>query len=210
MKKSSFLLLLISLSIGACSEAGNNNSRSNSESTSKPISAPAPKNVTGPGWAKNLRDLQSAFAKQDATKLKTYFSFPINADTTQVWEAIYDQISQAERPNTFPSTFTERDFDRHYKTLFSNDLVTAIADLNVDELVEKGEYTTPKYKKGGSEFYLIASLKRSASMLQLTVSYPGPTDENGNYVSEGEYAVIYFFKMVGRQRLQFDKVLFAG
>ncbi|KGE12671.1 hypothetical protein [Sphingobacterium deserti] len=50
--------------------------------------------------------------------------------------------------------------------------------------------------------------RRGLSILEF--SYAGQQDEQGNDVSEGEYALIYLFKIEEGKSLRFDKMLFTG
>ncbi|WP_129715652.1 hypothetical protein [Pedobacter sp. SYP-B3415] len=161
-------------------------------------------------WTKSLQLLAQSADEQNTGKLKAYFNFPVNADTTQIWELVYNSQDEDKRPKELPQIFTEADFETNYKYIFNEDFSTSLLAVNVAELANKGEYTTQKVNGRQDTCFMIAQYDKKASALQLSVSYPGGTDEEGNYVSEGEYAVIYFFKILPNGQLLFDKVLFAG
>ena len=57
---------------------------------------------------------------------------------------------------------------------------------------------------------MFADYDKASATLQLSVLYSGGTDENGEEISEGESATIYFFKVLDNKTLKFDKILFAG
>ncbi|MBS7563281.1 hypothetical protein KHS38_02585 [Mucilaginibacter sp. Bleaf8] len=161
-------------------------------------------------WLDDFKNFRTAVYQNDVSKIKTYFSFPVNTDTTQIWEAVYENVDEAKRPETFPNTFTEADFEKHYKKLFTNAFVKSILKVKSELLFKKGEYTTPMITSGKENFSMVANYDKATETLQLSVTYPGGTDEQGNYVSEGEYATIYFFKIESNRHLRFDKILFAG
>lgn len=174
------------------------------------MSSEKPQNDTLSTWIDDFQNFRSAISQNDLNKQKAYFTFPLNADTTQIWEAVFDQSDESERPAIFPSAFTETDYEKYHQDLFNENFVAGLLKLKIEVLAKKGEDTTPEIKRGKDTFYMIAHFNASTSMLQLTVSYPGGTDEDGNYVSEGEYAAIYFFRIENNRYLKFDKILFAG
>lgn len=161
-------------------------------------------------WPDDLENFRKAISINDVDKLKTYFSFPVDADTTEVWFAIYDNVEESKRPKVYSNTFTEADFEKHNKSLFNNAFTKTLNKLNGDELYKKGEYTTSKLKENSQNFYMVANYDKATAMLQLSVIFSGELDENGEELSETEHATIYFFKVDANKHLKFDKILFAG
>ena len=160
-------------------------------------------------WLNDFRNFRTAVYQKDVDKQKTYFSFPLN-DSTQIWEAVYDRVDDQKRPEPFPATFTEEDFLKHHNTIFNSAFVKSLLKVKSEVLLKKSEYTTPELVDGKEHFSMVANFDKATSTLQLAVTYPGGTDDEGNYVSEGEYAIIYIFKITDNKYLKFDKVLFAG
>lgn len=161
-------------------------------------------------WIDDFKNFRTAVYQKDVQKLKSYFNFPVPADTTQVWVAIYDKEDESKRPKEFPGTFNERDLEKKYDKLFDSVFVKSLLKVKSERLYKTGEYTTPEIKDGGQSYHMLANYNKATSTLQLSVLYAGGTDENGEEVSEGEYAVIYFFKVENNKNLKFDKILFAG
>jgi len=161
-------------------------------------------------WADDLKNLRTAISQGDVPKMKNYFRFPVVADTTQVWEAIYSNADESKRPQTFPNTFTYADLEKHYGKLFDSAFIKSLQKVKSEKLFQKGEYTTPKIKENNQSYYMIANYDKAANMLQLSVTFSGGAEENGEEVSEGEYAILYFFKVEENKHLKFDKILFAG
>jgi hypothetical protein len=181
---------------------------------SKSITASAveikPKYVVVNSWLDDFQNFKTAIDQNDIDKQKTYFNFPLNADTTQIWFAVYDAVSEEKHPATFPSTFTENDFVKNQQAIFTTEFIKSLAQVNSMELSKKGEYMSPKIQVNNDSLSMIANYDKATETLQLSVAHPGHTDEYGNYESEGEYAVIYFFKVREHKYLLFDKILFAG
>lgn len=161
-------------------------------------------------WLDDFKNFRTAVYKGDTEKMKTYFNFPVNADTTQIWEAVYEQADESKRPPNSPGTFTEADFDKHYKEVFNTAFLKSLLKVKSEELFKKGAYTTPAIKEKGGSFSMAANYDKATATLQLSVMYSGGTDENGEEIGEGESATIYFFKVENHKYLKFDKILFAG
>jgi hypothetical protein len=190
-----------------------NNESTGTKQTVKSVTATAaakPRYEPVVTWLNDFRNFRTAVYQNDIDKQKTYFSFPLNADTTQIWEAVYELVDDRKRPATLPATFTEADFVKHQHTIFTQAFIKSLLKVKSDELFKKGEYTTPEIKDDKESYSMVANYDKAAATLQLTVTYLGGTDEEGNYVSEGEHATIYFFKIEDNKYLKFDKVLFAG
>jgi hypothetical protein len=207
-KKTYLLCLASALFINACTN-GEKHSKQKELNTTK-ASLDKPQYEVINMWIDDFRNLRTAIYKEDVEKQKAYFNFPLNADTTQVWEAVYDQVDENKRPSTLSATFTEADFEKYRHAIFSKSFMKGLLKVKSKELFQTGEYTTAKINEGKETFSMIAQYDKATTTLQLSLTYPGGTDEEGNYVSEGEYAIIYFFKVEQNKHLKFDKILFAG
>lgn len=177
------------------------------KSGKKPTSA-APYTAVN-NWIDDFRNFRTAVYQKDIAKQNTYFNFPINADTTQIWDLVYND-SMNDRPQNLPGTFTEKDFLKHQSAIFPDAFIKSLLKVKSEKITQKEGYTTPKIKDGKNEFCMVANYDKASATLQLALSFSGGTDADGNYVSEGEYAIIYFFKISDNRYLKFDKVLFAG
>ncbi len=161
-------------------------------------------------WLDDFKNFRTAVYQNDLAKMKSYFNFPVYADTTQIWTAVYDNIDESKRPQTYPDTFTETDFEKHHQMLFTEAFTKSLLKVKSEVLFKEGEYTTPQIKESDHTYHIIAHYDKATSTLQLSLMYSGGVDENGEEVSEGEYAIIYFFKVESGKYLKFDKILFAG
>lgn len=213
MKKIRIVLPLFTWSI-VCLSACNNGTESADHKSTASTTKPAPANQSRyeavNTWINDFKNFRTAVYENDIAKQKTYFNFPVNADTTQIWDAVYDQADETTRPSTFPSVFTTADYDKYHQGIFNDNFVKSLLKVDSEQLSNKGEYTTPKLNNGKESFYMMAYYDKATTTLQLTLSYPGGTDEQGDYVSEGEYALIYIFKVDDNKYLRFDKILSAG
>ncbi|WP_345953977.1 hypothetical protein [Mucilaginibacter sp. PAMB04168] len=161
-------------------------------------------------WLDDFKNFRTAVYQKDLVKMKSYFDFSAPADTTQIWTAIYDNRNENKRPETYPSTFTEADLEKYHRNIFTDDFTKSLLKVKSEVLYRKGEYTTPGIKQNDRTYHMLAQYDKATTTLQLFVSYSGGVDENGEEVSEGEYAIIYFFKIENGKYLKFDKILFAG
>ncbi|RZK38216.1 MAG: hypothetical protein EOO90_23040 [Pedobacter sp.] len=161
-------------------------------------------------WIDDFANFREAIYRQDVAKMKAYFNFPVFADTTQIWQAVYDNIEQSKRPQTTPSTFTSEDLEKNHRQLFNEDFVESLLKVNAGRLYENGEFTTTKIVNKDLSFYMLAQYDKATNSLQLSLMYSGWKDEDGVDMSEGESATIYFFKVTNTNHLIFDKILFAG
>lgn len=201
-----FALVTISFLI-ACNQKDNSHSnekngtaRKNPKSTYLPVTS----------WIDDFGNFREAVYRKDIAKMKTYFNFPVFADTTQIWEAVYENMDESKRPQAIPSTFTGEDLEKNYKQVFNEAFVKSLLKVKVEQLYEHGEFTTPKTVDKDRSFYMLAYYDKATSSLQLSLMYSGWKDENGMEMSEGESATIYFFKVTNTNQLIFDKILFAG
>jgi hypothetical protein len=160
-------------------------------------------------WIDDFRNFRTAVYQADIDKQKTYFNFPVNADTTQIWDLVYNDDAN-DRPQNLPGTFTDKDFLKHRSAIFPSAFIKSLLKVKSEKITQKDGYTTPQIKDGKDVFFMVAYYDKAGATLQLTLSFSGGTDPDGNYVSEGEYAIIYFFKISDNKYLKFDKVLFAG
>ena len=161
-------------------------------------------------WLDDFKNFKTAIDHNDLEKMKTYFNLPMSSETTQIWVAIYDNVDEDKRPQNFPDTFTEADLEKQHDKLFNSAFVKSLLKINSAQLYKTGQYATPEIKEGGQSFHMLVQFDKASATLQLSVLYAGGTDENGEEISEGESATIYFFKVIDNKTLKFDKILFAG
>ncbi|WP_316850488.1 hypothetical protein [Pedobacter agri] len=199
--------LVVALFLSACNQI-NNSDAYEKDTTAKKISKSTYTPVTI--WIEDFANLREAIYRQDIAKMKAYFNFPVFVDTTQIWQAIYDNMDQSERPHTTPSTFTGEDLEKNYSRLFNEDFVKSLLKVNTGPLYKDGEFTTPKTVNKDRSFYMLAQYDKATKSIQLSLIYSGWKDENGVDMSEGESATIYFFKVTNTNHLIFEKILFAG
>ncbi len=201
---------LLSLSVLCCNPQNNSTDKSLTDSTAQLSSTAATTNDVTVNWIDAFQEFSTAIAVKDLAKQKSFFVFPIDADSTQIWYAVYDKMPENEWPSPLPSTFSEADYDKYHSNLFPEDFQNGLPKVKIDSLLKDGEYTTPMINDGKIPYYLAVHFDETSQMLQFTLSYSGGVDEQGDYVSEGEYALIYLFKFEDGKTLRFDKMLFAG
>lgn len=201
---------LLSLTLLCCNQQENRTDKSLRDSSEQFANIAPKTNDATLDWVDAFEAFSNAISAEDLAKQKSYFAFPIDADSTQIWQAVYDRIPEEEWPSSFPSTFSEADYDKYQHNLFTDDFKNGLTKIILDSLIKEGQYTTPMINDGELPYYLAVHFDETSQMLQFTLSYSGEVDEKGNYVSEGEYALIYLFKFENAKILIFDKMLFAG
>jgi hypothetical protein len=210
LKIISTLIIAATVTLGACNQ--DQAKLKKHETKSNAEESPTAKSTYGEvkTWLDDFKNFRMAVYQNDLVKMKSYFNFPVPADTTQIWEAVYDSTDESKRPQTFPNTFTEADLEKYHRSIFTDDFIKSLLKVKSEELYNKGEYTTPNIKEHDRKYQMLAQYDKATSTLQISVMYPGGVDENGEEVSEGEHATIYFFKIENGKYLQFEKILFAG
>ncbi|MCX3264864.1 hypothetical protein [Pedobacter agri] len=199
---------LATLLLNSCNEHKDNSHSTEKDATTKKASMPTPTNVVT--YIDDFESFRDAIHKQDVAKMKTFFKFPVFADTAQIWEAIYDNMDQGKRQEITPHTFTGEDLEKNHRYLFNDGFVKSLLNVDAEQLYKHGEFTTPKTIIQDRGVHMIANYDRKTSSLQLSLMFSGWKDENGEDMSEGESATIYFFKITKTNHLVFDKILFAG
>jgi hypothetical protein len=80
------------------------------------------------------------------------------------------------------------------------------------KLFEIHESETPEFAGKYQAFKMIAEYQDDGqTTLHLNIAYSNNrTDENGEYVSEGEHNVIYIFDVIDHKKIIFKKIVVAG
>lgn len=165
-------------------------------------------------WLDDFKDFRNALYANDTLKLKTYFDFPLSDEGSSIWALC--ELTEAERRNRDQEVgntdaFYEKDFDRYYKRIFNKKFLTGILKLKSAALLSKGKTETEEFPDASTPFVMHATMDEELKTLQLNMAFRNNgTDEDGNYVSEGEYNVIYIFDVIDGRKLMFKKIVIAG
>ncbi|WP_091152022.1 hypothetical protein [Mucilaginibacter pineti] len=161
-------------------------------------------------WIDDFRNFRNAANDKDTPKLKNYFNFPLNADSTQIWYAIFDTEAELEKVRNGPELFSEKDFERYSSKLFRPAFVRSLLKIKSAKLFDKGESESPKFNDKDGYYYMIVTFNKESQTLSLNIAYLNGNDENGDYVSEGEHNIIYDFDIIDHKYLRFKRIMIAG
>ncbi len=214
----SLYLLIILFCFSSCRDTKNNNAQTGANATLTEVVADSnsveahvePSGTTS--WIADFKKLRTAVLNNDIETTASYFQFPINTDSTSIWTAmdITGTELEAWKRQTQDSLYLSKDdFEHFYSRIFSKELKMGIAKIKSEELFSTGSSSSAEFSKVSKPFQFYANYDKESSSLSLNIAFFGGKDEEGNYVSEGEYNIIYVFKVMG-DKLRFDRMVIAG
>ncbi|MES2847960.1 MAG: hypothetical protein V4685_02805 [Bacteroidota bacterium] len=109
--------------------------------------------------------------------------------------------------------FTEKDFDKYYKKLFPESFVKAILKIKSAQLYQAGKTETTDIKDSTTTVVkMYASVDKAKNILTFNLSYntPWKEDAEGTVLEGGESSVMYSFRILKNQHLQFMYIRIAG
>lgn len=166
--------------------------------------------ANGHSWMEDFKDFRTAVYQNNRAEQKKHFRFPIT--DPEIW--FLCQLTPAEqnkRKSTVknPDYFYEADFDHCAAKLFPKSFVNCIQKIKTKELFEEGHYDTPEFDDAEGKYLMYATVDTTTEELVLNQSFLNGEDEDGNYVSEGEYNIIYIFSISG-DKLMLKRITMAG
>jgi hypothetical protein len=212
----SAIVILLAVT-GACNSTGKHPKSDTSTNLNK-TQAAGPASHTGilkqypevTTWIDDFRNFRNAVNDKDIAKLKRYFNFPLNADSTQIWYAVFDTEAELKKVRNGAGLFSEMDFERYSPKIFRSAFVRSLLKIKSAKLFDKGEYNSPEFDDKDGHYYMIATFDKDSQTLSLNLAYLNGRDENGVYVSEGEHNTIYDFDIIDHKYLRFKRVMIAG
>lgn len=208
MKYTLFIAAVISMLLYACD---NNNQKATkiNEPQKVELSAAA-KTAYAPvdNWIDDFKNFRTAVLNKDESKLETYFTFPLQTDSCDVWMAVLGE-DNLKQEQTMHKPFTQKDFKTYYQKIFSADFLQALLKIKSAKLYEKENTETQLFKGGEGDFRMYATFDKQENVLTLNLAYAGGKDENGSYISESEHNINYLFS-VSAHHLHFKSLFIAG
>lgn len=165
-------------------------------------------------WLDDFKNFRQAVYLKDIKKLKTYFDFPLTDDGAAIWHLC--NLTEAEiqtRKNKVadPALFYEEDLEQYYSRIFNADFVKTLLKVKSAKLYDTHTNETPEFTTPDHVYKLITEYNPTDKVLSLNLAYANNAkDDEGNPVSEGEYNVIYSFKVVDGKHLKFRRIDIAG
>lgn len=176
--------------------------------------APAVMDSVSTSWIDSFKEFRQALLDKNKTKLKSFFNFPLKDEGSSIWHICALTEAEANQRNKEVSDaalFYERDFDKYYSRIFDQKFLQALLKVKSAELYNKHNYSTREFSDPAHPYVLHTSYDEETKTLQLNMAFRNAgTDENGEYVSEGEYNVVYVFDIVNGKTLMFRKIVVAG
>lgn len=175
-------------------------------------SSPQPDYITVKTWLDDFKNFRMAVYHQDSAKLKTYFNFPVKDEGREFWNIIngMQEESAAHRAAHPGDFFTAKDFEANYKKMFPPEFLPGILKIKSEILYKTGKAETKILSGNSKDYRFTAHFDEEDQTLYLAVNYNNGNDENGNYVSEGEYSLMFTFKILDHKKLIFDRIVSAG
>jgi len=160
-------------------------------------------------WVDDFKNFRMALYNKDAAKLKTYFAFPLNTDTTFIWTPVTTNEGENKVPKlSDPGKLSENDFEKYYPLIFRGDFVKSVLKIKSEKLLKTGNASTSTFKGEKEDYLMDVNLDANGKSISLNLSYSHLAMEGSE--DFGEYNIIYIFKIIDGKRLLFDKILMAG
>lgn len=164
-------------------------------------------------WIKSLREFRDALYQDDLEKIKTFIDFPLNEELNFIWFICQDPGEEEYPDLSIP--FTEDDFDKSYKNVFSKQFIKSLLKVKTQELYEKGTFETielqefPLKYKIYADFYkktkrLSLALYTEELMYEMQSEVEVPKDQ---YI---ESSIIYEFEVNENNEIKFKRIQLAG
>jgi hypothetical protein len=203
--------------ISSCTNSTKTNNgvvKDTTQNISQVAAAPVAADSINTSWIDSFKDFRQALLDKNKTKLKSFFSFPLKDEGSSIWHICALTEAEANQRNKEVSDaelFYERDFDKYYSRIFDQKFLRALLKVKSATLYNKHVYDTQEFSDPAHPYVLHTSYDEEMKTLQLNMAFRNAgTDENGEYVSEGEYNVVYVFDVVDGKSLMFRKIVVAG
>ena len=161
-------------------------------------------------WIDDFKNFRTAMLNKDEAKLETYFSFPLETDSSDIWMAVLGDDENIKQDQTSHKPFTKKDFKQYHQKLFTADFLKALLKIKSAKLHETGDAETHLFKGTDGDYRLYANYDKQENLLTLNLAYAGGKDEDGNYISESEHNINYLFTVSDNKYLRFKGLFIAG
>ncbi|MCD0490063.1 hypothetical protein LPB86_17615 [Pedobacter sp. MC2016-14] len=159
-------------------------------------------------WIDDFKNFRNAVNDDDVAKLKTYFAFPLDSDSSQLWSPSKDV--DLRKPHSEPRVYTEQDFEQSRSALFHPEFIKGLLKIKSAKLYESGQAESPEFNAKNEKYTLYASFDKDRQILSLNMAYFNNTDKFGEHISEGEHNEIYEFEVIDHKFLRFKRLVYAG
>ncbi|RYY56058.1 MAG: hypothetical protein EOO09_08105 [Chitinophagaceae bacterium] len=192
------LLLLASVFMLACNNAPEKTKPAVTDTTGTNAGAVA--SVPDTAWHADFLVLQKVLAQSDKKGLKEFMSFPIMNAGNDIWRLV-DVNGTMDIPSGKVKPFTEADYDKYHRIIFTFNLPPAIRKINAEELFKNDYSITPEsIDKKGVKTELEVRFDQYANRLTLRL-----ITKNDQW----EFARFYHFN-IKKGKLVFQQLVVAG
>jgi len=158
-------------------------------------------------WIDDFKNFRMALYNKDLPKLKTYFTFPLNTESTAILTAVAagngKDIELAD-----PALLSEKEFAAYYPEIFTEDFLQSVLKIKSEKLYKDGSATTEVFKGANRDHYMSLNHVTQGEELYFSLGYYDHATADVEEISE--YNVIYVFKIIDGKYLRFDQILEAG
>ncbi len=154
-------------------------------------------------WINSFKKCRDAVVKKDLKAVKSFIDFPIMNENNEIWYLAYGNDDKAIATlGSEIKPFTEVDFDKYHKKLFTKAFAAGMLKIKTAELAKNTKYTTVTMKEGKDLYKIVAEVDTKENILVLNITY--------NASSDAEHNVIYYFKITDTNNIKFMQVRIAG
>ncbi len=199
-------LLIIPILIASCKDTTRPAATNKETRAVDTITAQTP--PENKAWIDDFRDFRIAVYHDDMDALSRYFQFPVNDENGELWMLCED--ANGDRAEPHHGAVTQNDLVKYHKRIFPSAFIKSILKVQSEQLYQSGSAETPDFTDEDRDYKMYATHDSKDQTLTLNLAFAGGEDEQGNKVSEGEYNIIYTFRIINGRQLQFQKINLAG
>ena len=155
-----------------------------------------------------FKEFRTAIYTKDITKVKSFIDFPIRNENNEIWDLVF-MGNEKQKPTTGNAgkPFTEKDFDKYFDRIFSKRFIQTLQKIKSAQLFTTGDTQTETISDGKStNYYMSGHYDKTEKTFDLGLqSKTHYKDED-----DGEFSIIYQFKILPNGQLKFVQVRLAG
>lgn len=160
-------------------------------------------------WINNFRQFRTAIYQADKNKVKSFIDFPLMNENNEIWYLISPEdgkLTDKIKP------FTEKDFDKYFRKLFTKEFINCIQKIKTQQLYKTGYFETIELSDGKETTYkMYATVDKKKMALSLNLAFNTVVKSNNEEAEDvQESNILYYFKIKKNGELKFIQVRLAG
>jgi len=214
--------IILLMAIAFCSCGSNDKSKTLVAATpvtnKKILAADSTRTVSQPSdsisWMDDLTNFRTALQQNDVSKMAEYFNFPFEDQGSVIWhlcDLSEEDLATRKQTVTNPDLFYKKDLELYHEKVFNQHFKELLAKLDMKKLYRSHTAESPEVVATDGIYKLYADYSKVDGSLSLNMSVGNNMkDEDGEYMSEGEYNIIYSFKIINNKKLVLSRLDMAG